>query len=246
MDRSKLLEFFDATDVKKSVHVVGCGAIGSHVCEELARLGFPRVNIYDFDTVDPHNITNQMFTQTDIGKPKVAACAEAMLAINENIIVNVNNQGLEPPYILNGIIILCVDNIDLRREIVKANRYNPYCDLFLDFRMRLTDAQHYLADAHQPYQVDNLLNTMDFSHEEAHEATPTSACGVELSVVYTVKAITAFGMANMVNFLQGNNYKTMVLVNMANYDVSSAMARPRKVKSSVDRLKATLQPRSGK
>ena len=36
MDRSKLLEFFDATDVKKSVHVVGCGAIGSHVCEELA------------------------------------------------------------------------------------------------------------------------------------------------------------------------------------------------------------------
>ena len=91
MDRSKLLEFFDATDVKKSVHVVGCGAIGSHVCEELARLGFPRVSIYDFDTVDPHNITNQMFTQTDIGKPKVAACAEAMLAINENIIVLVLN-----------------------------------------------------------------------------------------------------------------------------------------------------------
>ena len=53
-------------------------------------------------------------------------------------------------------------------------------------------------------------------------------------------------MANMVNFLQGNNYKTMVLVNMANYDVSSAMAKPRKIKSSVDRLKATLQPRNGK
>ena len=104
------------------------------------------------------------------------------------VVIDTCSRWVENSGILNGIIILCVDNIDLRREIVKANRYNPYCDLFLDFRMRLTDAQHYLADAHQPYQVDNLLNTMDFSHEEAHEATPTSACGVELSVVYTVKA----------------------------------------------------------
>jgi molybdopterin/thiamine biosynthesis adenylyltransferase len=235
MDRSKLLEFFDATKYNLSYHVIGCGAIGSHVCEELARLGIPEVHIYDFDTVDPHNITNQMFRVVDIGHPKVEACANMMHSINTDIKVHIHKEGLQAPYTINGICILCVDNIDLRREIVKANYYNPFCRAFLDFRMRLTDAQHYFAAGDSQFEKDTLLATMDFTHEEAHEATPTSACGVELSVVYTVKAITAFGMANMVKWIQGaDDYKTMVLVNMATYTVDACKAKPRKKKSFVD------------
>ena len=66
MDRSKVLEFFDATKYDYPYHVIGCGAIGSHVCEELARLGISNVHLYDFDTVSSHNITNQMFKTNDI------------------------------------------------------------------------------------------------------------------------------------------------------------------------------------
>ena len=40
---------------------------------------------------------------------------------------------------------------------------------------------------------------MDFTHEEAKDATPKSACNVELSVIYTVKTITALGVANLLN-----------------------------------------------
>ena len=248
MDRSKILEFFDATKYKHSYHVIGCGAIGSHVCEELARIGVPEVHIYDFDTVDQHNITNQMFMHTDIGNSKVNAVQEMMKGINPDIIVHVHPEGCTAPYTVNGICILCVDNIDLRREIVKANYYNPYCAAFLDFRMRLTDAQHYFADGNNQFEIDTLLNTMDFTHEEAHEATPQSACGVELSVVYTVKAITALGIANMVKWLQGSDYKTMVLVNMNLFTVDAVKAMPRKKKSAFDELNmalSTFKPPSG-
>jgi hypothetical protein len=232
MDRSKVLEFFDATKYNVSYNVIGCGAIGSHICEELARIGIPEVNIYDFDTVSAHNITNQMFLYTDIGMPKVDACETAMKNINPDIIVHKHPKGLKEPYTVNGICILCVDNIDLRREIVKANYYNPYCNAIMDFRMRLTDAQYYFADNSINFQKDTLLATMDFTHEEAHEATPTSACGVELSVVYTVKAITAFGIANMVKWLQGaSDYKTMTIVNMDTFTVDAFKAKPKKQKS---------------
>lgn len=234
MDRSKLLEFFDATEYRHSYHVIGCGAIGSHVCEELARLGVPEVHIYDFDTVDAHNITNQMFMYTDIGLSKVKACQAAMHSINPDMKIHIHEEGLQPPYVINGICILCVDNIDLRKEILKANFYNPYCKAFLDFRMRLTDAQHYFAAGDNNFEKETLLATMDFTHEEAHEATPTSACGVELSVVYTVKAITAFGMANMVKWLQGTDYKTMAIVNMDTFTIDAFKAKPRKKKSFFD------------
>lgn len=240
MDRSKLLEFFDATKYRHSYHVVGCGAIGSHVCEELARIGIPEVHIYDFDTVDAHNITNQMFLYTDIGMSKVDACEAAMKGINPDIKIHKHPEGLQEPYVINGICILCVDNIDLRRTIVKANYYNPYCLAFLDFRMRLTDAQHYFADGHNQFEKDTLLNTMDFSHEEAHEATPMSACGVELSVVYTVKAITAFGIANMVKWLQGADHKTMAIVNMDTFTIDAFTAKPRRKKSFFDEFNKKL------
>ena len=126
MDRSKLLEFFDATEYKNTYHVIGCGAIGSHVCEELARIGIPEVHIYDFDTVTAHNITNQLFKHSDIGASKVDACYDAMKEINPDIIIHTHEQGLQYPYVVNGICILCVDNIELRKKIVEANYYNPY------------------------------------------------------------------------------------------------------------------------
>lgn len=245
MDRSKVLEFFDATKYDYPYHVIGCGAIGSHVCEELARLGISNVHLYDFDTVSSHNITNQMFMTNDIGAAKVDVCEAMMKAINPEIKVTKHPQGLVEPYICNGILILCVDNIDLRREIVKANYYNPYCAAYLDFRMRLTDAQHYFADGQDQFQKDTLLNTMDFTHEEAHAATPTSACGVELSVVYTVKAVTAFGMANMIKWLLKQDYKTMAIVNMDTFTVDAFRTKPRKQKSFVDMVNIMTAAKQG-
>jgi molybdopterin/thiamine biosynthesis adenylyltransferase len=240
MDRSKLLEFFDATAYNYEYHIIGCGAIGSHICEELARIGVPEVHIYDFDTVNSHNITNQMFRFEDIGDTKVHACAMAMKAINPDIKIHGHLKGLQEPYVVNGVCILCVDDIELRKKIVKANYYNPNCAAIMDFRMRLTDAQYYFATGNNQFEKDTLLATMDFTHEEAHAATPQSACGVELSVVYTVKAITAFGIANMVKWLQENeDYKTMAIVNMDTFTVDAFKAMPRRPKKFSDTVNIT-------
>lgn len=212
------------------------GAVGSTVCEMLARMGFTRVHIYDFDTVSDHNITNQMFNFEDIGKLKVDAVEEMMKRINPDICVIKHSLGLQEPYTLSGIAILCVDNIDLRRKIVKANRYNTLVDCFLDFRMRLIDAQYYFADAKIQFQMDNLLGTMNFTHEEAQEETPRSACNVELNVVYTVRTIVSMGIANLVNWLQGQKAKTMILTNMESLKFIATTAVEPKKKSAIERI----------
>lgn len=223
MDTSKVLEFFDGTKVKKQIHIVGCGAIGSHVAEELARIGCENIHLWDFDTVSPHNITNQMFVDADIKRPKVEAVYDMMVSINPGLKdkVFIHPDGLKSPYIINGYIFMCVDSVNLRNEIVRANQYNQNAIAIFDFRMRLTDAQYYCARISNIDEVEELLKTMDFTDEEAKAATPVSACGVELSVVYTVKAIVAFGVCNFVRICQGMDAKTKIFIDMNLFSVDA-------------------------
>ena len=222
LDRNKVMEYFDATKVKAPIHIIGCGAIGSHVAEQLTRMGCENIHLWDFDTVSPHNITNQMFLHADIGYNKTTCVAEAMLEINPDLAgkVTMHHKGWQGE-LLTGYVFLCVDNIDLRREIVLKNQYNPNVIAFFDFRMRLTDAQHYMAVRDDAAQIKKLLDSMAFSHDEAKDATPKSACNVELSVIYTVKAIVALGMANFVRHCLGLPNKTMVLLNMDQFIIDA-------------------------
>lgn len=216
MNLSKVQEFFDYSKLNMPVHIIGCGAIGSTLCDQLARIGVTNFHLYDFDFVEPHNISNQNFLTTDIGKEKVKVCAEMIMNINEEATVVVHPDGLQAPYTIpeGGLICLCVDNIDLRREILVANQYNPAVFAFTDFRMRLTDAQHYLAVRSDSKAVAQLLKSMAFSHEDAVKDTPVSACGIALSVRYTVETIVAFGVANIVKMWQGNKTHFLIVNDM--------------------------------
>jgi molybdopterin/thiamine biosynthesis adenylyltransferase len=54
------------------VMIGGAGGIGSWLTYFLTKIGF-RAYLYDFDTVEVHNLGGQLFRQTDINKPKVLA-----------------------------------------------------------------------------------------------------------------------------------------------------------------------------
>ena len=215
LDKGKFEEFFDGGTVDTEVCIVGLGATGSHVAEMAVRLGFKSFRIYDFDVVDAHNLANQNYSQEDIGKEKIDACKEMMLRINPDITIKEYRKGIEMPYTVTGIVFLCIDNIELRKEIVEYNRNNFEVSCFVDFRILLTTAQHYFADREDKDGVDFLLSTMEFTREEAKAATAVSACGMELSVIYTVKAIAAFGIANLVKFLQTKKYTKLMVIDMA-------------------------------
>jgi len=76
MDLSKSYEFFKPEKDQSRIHIVGCGSVGSTVAENLARCGVTKMTLWDFDTVEPHNLANQMFREKDVGKLKVEATCE--------------------------------------------------------------------------------------------------------------------------------------------------------------------------
>lgn len=209
-------EFFDPNTLTESVHIIGVGAIGSHIAEQLARLGVTQLHLYDFDKVEAANVANQMYYDYQIGQSKLESIQQTLRMINPDIELNLYEGGYKKQA-LTGYVFLCVDNIDLRRSIVEMHRYNSNIKAMFDFRMGLTDAQHYAADWADDKQVTNLLGTMQFTHEEAKEATPVSVCGTTLSILPTIREITAFGISNWINFMLKKPLQKVILCDAFDY-----------------------------
>lgn len=204
MDLSKVYEFFQPEKDSSRIHIVGCGSVGSTLAENLIRCGVTKLALWDFDTVEEHNIVNQMFRKADVGRKKVEALKDLLVEINPDAAkdIQIMPDGWTGKN-MSGYIFLAVDNIELRQEIVKQHWGNPYVKAVFDFRTLLTSAQHYAADWTNQKQKDALLASMDFSHDEAVSAAPVSACGVTLGVATTVRIICALGVNNYINFVKG-------------------------------------------
>lgn len=221
MDLNKSREYFDPEEMGTTpCHIIGCGAIGSTVAENLTRLGIKNICLWDMDIVNPHNIANQMFLHSQIGMPKVNAVEDILKSINPEAEITTREMPYEKQR-LAGYVFLCVDNIELRRSIVEHNLPNQSIKAMFDFRMRLTDAQHYAASWNDEKEKRVFLDSMQFSHDEALSETPVSACGVQLSVAPTVRIIAATGVANFMNFVRKGKYKRLILIDAFTHDVDA-------------------------
>ena len=53
------------------ITVCGAGALGSHFADNLARQGFSQLKVIDRDRVEEHNVSTQLYGESDIGAWKV-------------------------------------------------------------------------------------------------------------------------------------------------------------------------------
>lgn len=218
MDLSKSYEFFQPERYNDRIHIVGCGSVGSTLAENLARCGMTKFTLWDFDRVEAHNIVNQMFTEQDVGRPKVEALRDILVNINPEIADKIE---LKPDgwngKLMSGYVFLAVDSIDLRREIVEKHMNSPCVKAMFDFRTLLESAQHYAADWSDYKAKQDFLKSMQFSHDEAKSETPVSACGITLGVATTVRLICGLGVNNFVNFVKGNGLKKLIIIDGFNF-----------------------------
>lgn len=201
----KSYEFFKPELEKGRVHIIGCGSVGSALAELLARCGITKMTLWDFDEVEAKNVNNQMFTEKHIGMKKTDALKQILTDINSDIekSVTLKPEGWNGE-MLSGTVFLAVDSIKIRKEIVEKHMNHPFVKAVFDIRTGLTDAQGYAADWSNTKLKENLLNSMQYSDEDAKAATPRSACGGELGLVTTVRLICNMQVNNYIRFLKGD------------------------------------------
>ena len=160
------------------IHIIGCGAIGSKVAVELAKLGVKDIHLWDNDIVEPHNIANQAFLHEHIKLQKIVACMDLIFKIS-NIKANLHSEYYTGQIPLSGFIFLCPDSIDARKQIWINNiklKFNVR--LLIDARMNVFDGRLYFIEPNIIQQIKLYEQGTAYTSAEAN----VSPCGSPVSV----------------------------------------------------------------
>jgi adenylyltransferase/sulfurtransferase len=109
----------------KKIGIVGLGGIGSHLAEQLSRMGFCNLYLFDYDTVEESNLVRQNFTKSDLGRKKGEAIKERILLIQPDSKVIWYDEFLNEGNVSHlkdmELILDATDNLETRYLI---NRYS--------------------------------------------------------------------------------------------------------------------------
>lgn len=111
---------------KKRVLIVGCGGLGGHLVELLARIGIGSLRVVDGDVFEPSNLNRQLLSQVSLlGVNKAKAAANHVARINPEVAVeaieefstasNASRLVADCDAVLDGL-----DNIESRKILAAA------------------------------------------------------------------------------------------------------------------------------
>ena len=110
----------------KTICVVGCGGLGGHIIEQLARIGIGEIRCVDGDHFEETNLNRQIFSAEElIGQSKAEAAAARVNAINSGVNVRPYCTYLSEENaveIISGCdaVLGGLDNIPTRKILARA------------------------------------------------------------------------------------------------------------------------------
>lgn len=184
MNNIKSFSVIDKDKIKGNIHIVGVGALGSQVAEDLFRLNLvSKIIIYDMDVVEEKNVNNQAYTRKHVGMLKV----EAMKAIAEDIdpdaTLRIKNKKVE--YLRtqdNDIVVLALDSYQARASILSQIEGEP---LVISGGVSSIGGNFETARGRETYGklAKEYASLPDDQEYDANDLTP---CGSPISIYHRI------------------------------------------------------------
>ena len=111
---------------QKRVLVVGCGGLGGHIIDQLARIGVGTIRVVDGDAFDPSNLNRQLLSSVSLlGTSKAKAAAEHVARVNpdtgtEAVPVFLTEENAAQLVADCDIVMDALDNISSRKILAAA------------------------------------------------------------------------------------------------------------------------------
>lgn len=181
------------------VHIIGCGAIGSHLALQLAKMGLTNLVLYDMDTVSIENMSNQGFRFKDIGKNKATAVREL---IHEfcGIDTEAVPRRWTPDDKLDGIVVAAVDDMAVRRLIWEKCQMSFNVQYVIDPRMGAEIALMYTMNPHNDRDREAYETTL-YSDKDAVQEKCTAK-----STIYTANLLSGLCSKTIKNLICKQDY----------------------------------------
>jgi hypothetical protein len=211
MNYSRQAKLLDPQEIKnKSITIIGAGATGSYVAILLAQMGWGntsfnqgKMKVFDGDIVEQHNLANQIYEPSHIGKPKVEALKEIILrkcGFEIEVFNQMVNDETSTDLIQSTYVFILTDTMKSRKEIFEKHLKIPFnTDLVIETRMGLKDGRIYSFNPNDGAHVKEWKATL-YSDDVAE----TSACGASQSIVSTVGFLSSLAVGRVI---QHFNYR---------------------------------------
>jgi len=170
------------------VVIGGAGGLGSWLTFFLTRLGLTKVGVYDFDSVEAHNLSGQLFHTGQIGKSKVEALWDTCKLYSDTEIYTFN-QKYDEKSMRADYMFACFDNMKARSLMFTKWKLKDTRQLFVDIRLDFEqiDIFYVTKETEDKFIKDHL-----FSDEEATEPQCTMKQTTHVAALATSLAVAGF------------------------------------------------------
>jgi molybdopterin/thiamine biosynthesis adenylyltransferase len=199
IDYSNQRDFYDPVSGLGNISVIGAGGIGSPTCMGLARMGIPKITIYDYDKVEPHNIPTQHYRIDDVGEFKVDAISKQIKTIGFSEVRSQNKTITSNDVLLGDIVISAVDSMESRKNVFEAAKRSPSVKHLIDARLGGELIMCICIDIRDSEQVEWYLSDemmFDDSESESNVCTARGIYDVGLAVSALICRTTRMLLAN--------------------------------------------------
>lgn len=200
--RFKGADWFDQIS-SSSVIIGGAGGIGSWLGFLLARMGV-RISIFDFDTIEGHNLGGQFFRGEDVGKLKVEALseiAESFCGATVNTFpCRVDRNTMTHKYIFSAF-----DNMEARKDLFEVWKKSALLhkdSIYIDGRLEMEQLQIFCVTPENISRYEDHL----FSDSDV-ESPPCTMKQTSYSAAMIASHMIGFFTNHMANVGEGSVYR---------------------------------------
>jgi hypothetical protein len=161
------LDLINAGDIPQ-IRLIGCGGIGSPAALALAKMG-ASLTLFDDDTIELHNIPNQMLLESDIGQPKAESLARLCMMFNQDIEAVPRVERVMSDTHLSGVVISGVDSMKSRVAIWERVKMNAAVPWYIEARMSALVGIIYAVKPTDRADIEFYESKIRFTDEESQE-----------------------------------------------------------------------------
>jgi molybdopterin/thiamine biosynthesis adenylyltransferase len=199
LNLTRHLSLLDPTKLKSPIHIIGVGAVGSKIAMSLAKLGITDIHIYDFDKIEEHNISNQLFGLQHIAKSKVDATKEIVKEYT-GIELHAHDVKVEAGQEFEGIVFFELDTMSGRKMLLDNCQWKPQIKLCIDTRMGADIMEVFSFNPCIPEELKQYRESLTDD-----DIADVSYCGSAVSVGPTSSILAELAVWNLIKWFNLEN-----------------------------------------
>jgi molybdopterin/thiamine biosynthesis adenylyltransferase len=192
------------------VTIIGAGGVGSALILSAAIMGFKKIHIWDFDTLEEHNLSTTMYPESYLGKPKTKAAKDMVKYFGcKTEIVEHGEFGLFDT--ATECLLMAPDNMEVRKIIYSVWSRNKNRKVLVDGRMGALSMDVHTVDKYNDTFMDNWKPSRDI---------PDEPCTAK-HTIFTANIIAGIMLSQLFNVLHQRSYYSYIYKSLAPYMTDS-------------------------